>query len=225
MINVINKLMKKIFYFTLFIIFLYTVLPHSVYADIFSLQIFYNSSINKFELKNKNESLLKDGEIYPELFQKLIDTKGKFNIIFYEKDGTVIVSIGFNPVEGLNKIELPYLSLSSYCKIIDNANKKEMLRIDLSKYVKCNRNSICEYERGEDVTTCMPDCVRKDVQYSDETLQTLKANGEKIINNGTVVLYNINKQNSTFPKYLYLFIGITFIVTLLILFRKIKNKS
>ena len=68
-----------------------------------------------------------------------------------------------------------------------------ILSYDLSKFLTCNKNGICEYEKGENMNTCLPDCVGTTVNFSEETKKLLKQNGDVLRDpkSGEVVLRGI----------------------------------
>jgi hypothetical protein len=218
------KYNNYLIYFS-FILFLF--LPVSVKADVFSIHFHYNTINKELSLVNNEIILLKEKYVLPEEFQKMIGLKGEYDLTFYEANGSKIVSVEINPQNGEFSVEIPYLSLAGNCVITNNSTQKVIGRIDLSTYIRCNRNNICEFEKGENVVTCMPDCVSDNVKYSKTTLDQLKKGGGVIKdNNESVVLYKVDSDKKLFwNKMTFAILLIAFLLMIVGLFFAKREKG
>ena len=171
------KLMNKKFLF-LPILFLMIFFPFGSRAsDVYTINLYYNTktsalSFDKLAAKNVIHDTTKDISIVD--FAKNPPT-GMYTLKLYQADGKEIISTEFNKKNGAFSVDLPFFSLATSLKIFQKSTSKELLSTDLSEYSTCNGNSICEYEKGESINTCLGDCGTSKVTYSEETQKTLRA--------------------------------------------------
>lgn len=113
---------------------------------------------------------------------------GAFSLAFFFDDGVEIARKNFDPSPGDAPfvLETPYFSFAQKMNIYRNgAGDDAILSFDLSRFLTCNRNAICEYEKGENFDTCLPDCVGTVVNFSDETKKLLKQNNNVLTDSKT----------------------------------------
>lgn len=119
---------------------------------------------------------------------------GSFSLRFLFDSGEEIARKDFTPsTNGPFVLDVPYLSFARSIAVYRSGVSMPILSYDLSKFLTCNKNGVCEYEKGENMNTCIPDCVGTTVNFSDETKKLLKQNNDVLRdpNSGEVVLRGI----------------------------------
>lgn len=72
--------------------------------------------------------------------------------------------------------------------------------VDVSEFLTCNSDNVCQYENGENLSTCLADCSGSRVTYSEQTQRTLQQqNGVIRDEQGTVLLGSVANNDSTTP--------------------------
>jgi len=169
---------KKAFAKIILAIFLLS-FPFFAHASGFAIHLYFNAA-NKTLTFDKQASApvtLDDTiQIDPVTFSEN-QTPGNYVLKLYDTNNEEIVSTEFNQQSGAFVVQLPYFSPANSMKILDKVSGKEILNADLSQYNTCNGNGICEFEKGENVTTCLGDCGTSHVTYSDQTKKLLLQNG------------------------------------------------
>ena len=96
------------------------------------------------------------------------------------------------------KIAIPYFSLANSLKIFEKNSRKELLSADLSGFLSCNGNGICEVEKGETAQNCIGDCGKEFNTYSEQTKKLFEQNNGTIIDPVTkeIVLQDLSFSNN-----------------------------
>lgn len=151
-------------------------------ADVYSVSFSFDSGTDKLEFGPNNtqavsidstKSLPMDTgyQIYP---------NGTYEAVFVSVKGNEIDRKRFDVVSGNFLVEFPYYSIAKTLNIYKVGSSKLLLSYDLSEFTKCFMNGVCEYEKGENLQTCVSDCASDTVQFSDETKKLLKQNNDII---------------------------------------------
>jgi hypothetical protein len=189
---------KKTFIFFSFVTVLLLSSVSLAKAEIFSVHLFYNSqtkilAFNKNISDNVSLDSSKDISIL-EFFNN--DFVGPYIMSVFDIKGEEISKSEFSLKNGAFNYEIPYFSTAKRLSIFEKSSGKKILEADLSKYVTCNGNGLCEFEKGENLETCLSDCASGSVKYSEQTTKILKENGEVIKDNktGEILLKGISYQ-------------------------------
>jgi len=174
--------MKKILLLSLFLMMVTFMLASKAQASTFAVHLYYDSASKVIRFDNtasKNVSL-NDAEFVSVFDFSNTDNPGGYVASLYDETGALLISGIFAFSPGAFTLDVPYVSIASGLKIFSKASNKELLSADLAQFVTCNRNSICEFEKGENVKTCIVDCANSKVTFSPATLEKLNENGGKI---------------------------------------------
>lgn len=157
--------------------------PSLAEASVYKVHLRYDSDLNRLAWGNTNgmpieldtQENINPLEFSEEGFQ------GPFYISFLFDTGEEIAHKNFDP--SLEKsesftLEVPYFSFSRFVRIYKSDTTDPVLSYDLASFMTCNKNGICEYEKGENLNTCLPDCVGVFVNFSDETRKLLAQNND-----------------------------------------------
>ncbi len=169
--------MKK--YFFLFTYIFYLFFPLVSYASVFDIHFLYDSKNNRLVLDpNVSNPIFLNKEKDPSVMEFLQkESSGDFEISILYGDGYEVVRKKFLPVDGKFVFQVPYFSLATTLNVFKGVEIEPIISYDLSSFVSCYKNNICEYERGETIDTCLPDCVGKTTKFSSETQKALMASG------------------------------------------------
>ncbi len=165
-------------------------------ADTFDIHFFYDVDRGYLSLDPDVKppvAVSKDAEMSIMAF--LQDSSGgDFEIAFLYADGYAAVHRKFSPEKGNFIFHAPYLSLARKLEVYRSGSSEPLFSYDLSEFSTCNKNGICEYEKGENLNTCLPDCVGVSVNFSEETKRLLAQNGDilKDPKTGEVLLQGVN---------------------------------
>jgi len=129
-------------------------------------------------------------------------TTGSYVLKLYDVNNAEIVSTEFNKQNGAFTLQIPYFSPANSMKILEKSSGRELLNADLSQYNTCNGNGTCEFEKGENINTCLEDCGTSHVIYSDQTKSLLKQNNGilKDPKTGQTLLQDKSFANSSAPS-------------------------
>lgn len=179
--------MKKII-FSLFIFsgFFLALLPNAK-AEVFSAHLFYNpsSKILSFDKANPEKVSLNKEKFISVFDFSDESNEGNYIAKLYDDKRGELISGNFEARSGVFILDIPYISIATSLKIFNKATEKEILKTDLSEFLSCNRNGICEFEKGENVSTCILDCATSNIKYSPQTEEILKNNGGIIMDQKT----------------------------------------
>ncbi len=124
------------------------------------------------------------------VFSKAIHS-GAYSLDLYDVSGAKAVSTKFDIAQGKSSFEVPYFSIVNRFQIVSVVTGTTVLQGDLSKFVTCNANGICEFEKGENNQTCLSDCASGNVKFSPQTQALLDKNNGVIKDpqSGAPILY------------------------------------
>ncbi|MDR3558890.1 MAG: hypothetical protein P4L62_02715 [Candidatus Pacebacteria bacterium] len=150
-------------------------LPGYTHASAFVVYLYFNPTNQTLSFdKQASIPVALDKSISPDYVSfSENNSKGSYILKLYDTNNQEIISTEFSQQNGAFSLQIPYFSLANSIKIFSQSSGKEILSADLSKFNTCNGNGICEFERGENVTTCLGDCGTSHVTYSNQTKQLL----------------------------------------------------
>lgn len=168
--------MKNIFFF-LAIITLSMSSISVAHADIFELHFSYDAQKNRIDFADAQNtvSVNKEKDMSIVEFSDNV-TSGPFEFAFLDAIGDELETKQFTPQSGVFVVETPYYSTATKLIVRKAGTTNAILTHDLTTLSTCNNNKICEFEKGETVKTCLPDCASSNVVYSAETQSKLDAN-------------------------------------------------
>lgn len=103
-------------------------------------------------------------------------TTGAYRLDLIDVSGSDVVSVPFNAAAGKFPITVPYFSIVSRFRVVSVATGAVLLEGDLSRFVTCNANGVCEHEKGENADSCISDCASGNVTFSEQTKLELDRN-------------------------------------------------
>lgn len=193
--------------FPIILILSLLIFPISTHAAAYVVHLYYNTTTKALSLdKMASQSVSLDNNIHPDYLAFAQDqTQGEYIIKLYDINNNEIISTEFNKQKEAFTLEIPYFSLANNLKIFEKSSNKELLQADLSQYLTCNGNGICELEKGETAQNCIGDCATINNNYSPETLEKLKQNNGIVTQDGVVILRDyhmapIDQQNQSKPE-------------------------
>jgi len=171
--------MKKLFFTSIILCSFLFLLSKDAKASEFVAHFFYESSSKVLYFdKSVSEKVSLDNEKSMSIFDFSDESNsGNYVAKLYENNGEELASGFFNAKQGSFVVEVSYISIASSLKIYEKTTNKEVLSADISQFVTCNKNGICEFEKGENFNTCISDCASSNVKYSPETQKILDENG------------------------------------------------
>ncbi|MEI6650095.1 MAG: transmembrane domain-containing protein [Candidatus Moraniibacteriota bacterium] len=110
---------------------------------------------------------------------------GPYSLDMFDVSGAKAVSTHFDIPQGKNSFEVPYFSIVNRFQLTLVKTGAVLLEGSLADFVTCNANGICEYEKGENINTCLSDCASGKVEFSPETKTLLDKSGGTIKNPNT----------------------------------------
>lgn len=126
------------------------------------------------------------------------NNRGPYTLIirdWYNKD---LVRMQFNTLPGDFSLNVPYYSTVKALEIIENSSQTTILEKNLAELSTCNANEVCEYEKGENGSSCIVDCGVTNPNYSKETKRLLAANNGIISDEkGAVVLKETPRSSAS----------------------------
>ena len=148
---------KNIYYAVTIIFFVFLIFPVAAKADAFAIHFFYDIKTKTLRFDNAvSEPVSHDPNKYVSVVEFSKNTQpGSYILKIYDPSNNEIVSTEFNKQNGAFELDIPYFSLGYNMKVLNKSTGKEILNADLSKFNTCNGNGICEYEKGENITTCL----------------------------------------------------------------------
>lgn len=169
-------------------------------ADIFELHFYYDSQKNILQFSQDQEPISRN----PEKNISAVDfsegaSVGSFEFVFIDAEGFEIVRKHFAPKNGNFIVEVPYFSIATKLLVYKDGLKDPIIDQDMSTLVSCNGNKVCEFERGENIDTCLPDCASGNVTYSPETKAKVDA-GNGIVRDpktGSILLNDLRTTDAS----------------------------
>lgn len=184
--------MKYIFF--IFSLTLLTFRADAALAAVFEVHILSDSAQNDVHLdRSVSEPIVLNSEknlAIPD-FDTLFSAPGPFEFLFFDSSGDRIEDKQFLPKPGKSTLDVPYYSAATRFVLRRTGSQEDIDSFDISRFSRCNRNGICEFEKGETILTCLTDCTSGN--FSDETKKLLKQNNDMIRDpkTGEVVLHGI----------------------------------
>lgn len=191
--------MKKTIFFSCIFIFLIST-SFQAKAEVFSIHLYYNAATNTLSFdKLKSEPVSYDKDTFLSILEfNATQGPGSYVLQLYDIDGNDALLTEFDAKEGAFDINIPYFSIGASLKIFEKSSGKEILSANLSEFITCNGNSICEFEKGETALNCIGDCANSNPEFSPETLNKLEDNNGSIkdVSTGEVLLLKPNPSTS-----------------------------
>jgi len=177
-INYKTKMTRKIIFTSTFFLIFFILYCFNAKGDVFSVHLFYDSNKKALFFDNESEenvSLDKEEDI--SIVEYAIDNStGAYIIKLYDISGNVFSQNEFNPKVGKFDYKMPYFSVAEKMEIFEKSTNKKILETNLSNYLTCNGNGTCEFEKGENIDSCIGDCASSNVRFSQETKKILDKN-------------------------------------------------
>jgi hypothetical protein len=148
------------------------------------IRLFYNQSTDtvSFDTSRQPTIYLNRNKLtYIIDFDEAYQNNGPYEIIFLDKGGLEIDKKQFTPTLDSFTIEAPDYHITKTVAIRKTGSTSYLLKQDISQYISCNLNNLCEYEKNEDMDNCIPDCAGGYVQYSAQTIKLLDQGNGKIL--------------------------------------------
>jgi len=170
--------------------FFFAALPFSAEASVFHIRFQYDRQTDRLsfdETKGLPIEVDQESDMNPMEFSE-VDSAGSFALAFFFDDGTEIIRKNFDPSKFSDKsfsLDAPYLSSAKSASVYRIGSSVPILSLDLSLFMTCDGNGVCEYESGENFDTCIPDCVGTVVAFSEETKKLLKQNNNVLTDSKT----------------------------------------
>jgi len=175
---VIKNMKKRLFLNFFLIILFYAVIFGNAKADVFVLNFNYDFNKNILNFSDQEKVVLDKENNIPIL--EFITGKrqtGDYVIRVFDIKDYELFDAEFQPKNGLFQLSIPYASTAKYLKIYIKNSNQEILNADLSQFITCNSNGICELEKKENIDTCVADCANSNVKFSQQTKEILDKSG------------------------------------------------
>ncbi|MDD5083928.1 MAG: hypothetical protein PHT88_03280 [Candidatus Moranbacteria bacterium] len=163
-------------------------------ADVFELHFSYDAKQNTLNFTDNQDAVTvnKEKDISIVEFSKS-PSSGDFEFAFIDATGFEIERKNFTPKAGNFVVETPYYSIATKLIVRKIGVAEPILTRDISALSTCNNNKICEFEKGETINTCLPDCGSSNVTYSAETKTKLESSNNIVRDEktGSILLNNV----------------------------------
>lgn len=103
---------------------------------------------------------------------------GEYRIEFSDVTGASGVQYEFSGQEGRFSYTFPHFGIVNGYRVYSVKDNTLLFEGSLSSFVQCNANNVCEFEKGENLNTCLADCTSGN--FSNETKKLLKQNNDVI---------------------------------------------
>jgi hypothetical protein len=192
----------------LFVVFLglFFLLSNKAQASVFAAHLYYSSDQKNLKFDNTYpDNISLDSQKFISVFDFSDESNpGEYVAKLYDNTETILISGFFTAKAGAFSLDIPYISIADSLKIFSKSSGKELLSANLEQFITCNRNGICEFEKGETEETCLVDCATGHPIYSQQTTDLLKQNNGVIKNNftGDILLkdtFLAQEENPTAP--------------------------
>lgn len=187
--------MKKKIQPLLFLFFFFSLFSFSFSIvraeDVLIFHFYQYGDVLKLDSKIQTPIILDNDPNFSVLEFSKKSISGQYRIEFIDVTESSAVSYEFPGKEGAFSFEFPHFGIVKGYKVYSTKDNTLLLEGSLAEFVKCNANSICEYERGENLNTCLADCISG--SFSDETKKLLKQNNDVLTDpkTGEVLLRGI----------------------------------
>lgn len=178
--------MKLAVIFILMFLITFAASCEKAWAKSFSIHLYYDAKTERlsFDPEKEEKVSLRDKFVsYSDFISE--EKTGEYVLRLYESDGYGFDLTEFDKKYGSFNVNIPYFSTAKELKIFDKASGAELLQFDLSSFMTCNLNDVCEFEKGEHYYSCLGDCIREKVVFSDQTLNVLEENGGAVVDKKT----------------------------------------
>ncbi len=165
-------------YLPFLLIVLFGLFAQPALAAVFEVHIFYDASKQNLHLDEKASdpvSLNEDKDLPIPDFDQMFPGPGPFEFLFFDSSGDRIEDKQFSPQQGSSVIDVPYYSAATKFVLKKTGSEDVIDSVDIGRFSQCNRNGICEFEKGETIATCLTDCTSGN--FSEETEKLLKQDG------------------------------------------------
>lgn len=167
--------MKKNIFTFLGLMFMFLSIPTNVFADSFVLNLFndgqqirFDRFVDKIELDSGRDVILN--------LQNNVEEDSEYQAALVSTNENLQpIRINLDIQEGAFSELVPYYGHIQSIQLLRNGEIID--EVDVSDYTQCNSNGVCEIERGENEDTCIVDCIREQVEYSETTQQRISEGG------------------------------------------------
>lgn len=187
--------MKNYIITLLGIICIFLSIPSNAFADSFVLNLFndgqqvrFDRFVDKIELDSGRDVILN--------LQNNVEEDTEYQAALVSTNENLQpIRINLDIQEGAFSELVPYYGHIQTIQLLRDGEVID--EVDVSDYTQCNSNGVCEIERGENEDSCIVDCVRGQVEYSEETQQRISEGGGVIRNEAGSVLIDTTGGNVT----------------------------
>lgn len=182
--------------FSIFVIFGVIFFGKVSFADVFSVSFRFNEAnggLTFFLDEKRGVVTIDSNNSLPTRYGEQQYPDGKYEAVFLNTSGNEIDRKRFDIALGVFSVDFPYYSIAKTLNIYKVGSPDILLSYELSEFTKCFMNGVCEYEKGENLQTCISDCASDAVQFSEETKELLKQNNDVLTDpkTGEVLLRGI----------------------------------
>lgn len=150
------------------------------FADVYVVSFYFDKQASKLEFdpsSTQTVSIDTTKQLSTDVRYQMFPN-GAYEAVFVSVNGNEIDRKRFDVTSGIFSVDFPYYSIAKTLNIYKVNSSDILLSLDLSKFTTCFMNGICEYEKGENIRTCISDCASDTVQFSDETRKLLAQNND-----------------------------------------------
>ncbi len=188
---------KKTSIFLLILLIAFIFFYDIAMADVFTVNFKYDFNAKKLYFSDYNKKVILDNQKTLSLFEineEENKPEGDYVIKAFDPNEDELFSEEIRPTEEFFHVDIPYMATAQHLAIYTKKDGNKILDADLSQFISCNNNGICEYEKKENGLNCLGDCANSDPLYSKETKNKLKENNGEIKDpvSGEILLYNSN---------------------------------
>lgn len=153
--------MNKIKFFVAVLFLAGLFVGRGVYADGFVINLYYDANTQKLNLSgNKDNRVYRDKNADTSIVEFSKDTAtGSYILKLYDANGVNFSNSEFDKQDGEFQLVIPYFSIAAKMEIVEKSNNKILSTEDLTHFMTCNVNGVCEPNIGETEGGCMGDCL------------------------------------------------------------------
>ncbi len=169
-------------------------LSGTVLADSLQVNVFNDNGTIRFDNEKDPVEFLKGTDVVRSKLD-VVDTETQI-VLISSNPNVPSIPISVPDQNGAYSVQTPW-----YPHLVSLEIRKGDQTIEeasLEEFNTCNSNGLCEFEGGENESTCLADCVGADTNYSPETQRVLAAqNGVIRDEAGTVLIEARDTSTST----------------------------
>jgi len=166
-------------------------------ADVFVINLKYDFNTKFLDFSDYENKITIDKQKSISFLEMGADeekTEGNYVLKVFDLNKDELFSAEFQPTGESFQVDIPFMATAQHLTIYTKKDGNKILDADLSQFLSCNNNGICEYEKKENSLNCLGDCANSDPLYSEQTKNKLKENNGEIKDpvSGEMLLYDPN---------------------------------